>query len=179
MFFCLEGALFFKIYFAATICRWFIGMSCLFSLKELNPVWNSPWVWNPSVFLRKPRLFPLVDDFIVAAPYGVLWYTVTDHGRGAHSPKLSTGPGFTSFCHIHHCADLSLSLVCMLSQTLYRAMQFMLLLQYFILNSVVCDYHSHQVKDWVTSHCFPHCESLVQISPLKSAPEGLCELGQD
>lgn len=41
----------------------------------------------------------------------------------------------------------------------------------FMLNRVVCDYHSHQVKNWVTCHYFPHCGALMQISPLNPAPE--------
>lgn len=38
-------------------------------------------------------------------------------------------------------------------------------------SSVVHDYRSHWVKDWVTSHYFLHCDALMQINPLKSAPE--------
>lgn len=41
----------------------------------------------------------------------------------------------------------------------------------FMLNSVVRDYHSDQMKNWVTCHYFPHCETLMQISPLSPAPE--------
>lgn len=106
------------LYFASTVCRWFIGMSCLVSHRELS-LWETfPWCGIPSLFLRKPRQYPLSDDFIVPIPHGVLCKIVTDHDRETHSPKLSAGPWLIlhqrpSRHYIHHHTDLLTSHVCM------------------------------------------------------------------
>lgn len=102
-------------------------------------------------------------------------HTVTDHDREAHSPKLSVGLGSFSIKGHHFIMPItiqtsSLAMFAWFSDTVEEKAIYSSF-GIFMLNSVVCDYHSHQVKNWGTCHYSPHCEALMQISPLNPSLE--------
>lgn len=100
------------------------------------------------VFLRKPDSSP--SQMIALAQQSLVFCDAEWQSRAGSFPALSSA------------CVLDLGAVSIQAISLSRPST---------CSSVVHDYRSHWVKDWVTSHYFLHCDALMQINPLKSAPE--------